>query len=76
VIARGKQTVRERENDLVVAWTNDYRGTRVFSTTIGHNNDTVADARYLDLVARGLLWACKKLDDAGKPLAGYGSLSK
>jgi type 1 glutamine amidotransferase len=76
VIARGKQTVRERENDLVVAWTNDYRGTRVFSTTIGHNNDTVADARYLDLVARGLLWACKKLDDTGKPLAGYGGRSK
>jgi len=24
--------------------------TRVFSTTIGHNNETVADARYLDLV--------------------------
>lgn len=55
VIARGKQTVRERESDLVVAWTNDYRGTRVFSTRIGHNNDTVADARYLDLVARAAL---------------------
>ena len=68
-LARGKQTVRRRggkENtdDYVVAWTNTYNGkTRVFSTTLGHNNDTVADARYLDLVTRGLLWSVGKLDD-------------
>jgi hypothetical protein len=76
VLARGKQKVRDKENDFAVVWTNDYHGTRVFSTTIGHNNATVSDARYLDLVARGLLWACKKLDDAGQPLAGYGPAKK
>jgi hypothetical protein len=27
---------------------------------------------YLDLVTRGLLWACDKLDENGKPKAGYG----
>jgi hypothetical protein len=32
----------------------------------------VADPRYLDLVTRGLLWACGKLDDQGQPLPGYG----
>jgi type 1 glutamine amidotransferase len=42
----------------------------VFATTLGHNNETVGDARYLDLVARGLLWAVDKLDDAHlKPAA-------
>ena len=46
--------------------------TRVFSTTIGHNNATVEDARYLDLVARGLLWATGKLNDDGTPAKGYG----
>ncbi len=46
----------------VVAWVNDYRGTRVFSTTLGHNNATVADPRYLDLVTRGLLWSVDKLN--------------
>jgi hypothetical protein len=71
VLARGKQIVKEKENDYAVVWTNDYRGTRVFSTTLGHMNETVADARYLDLVARGLLWACQKLDEAGKPMPGY-----
>jgi type 1 glutamine amidotransferase len=67
-LARGKQTVRRRGNeitdDFVVAWTNTYNGkTRVFATTLGHNNDTVADPRYLDLVTRGLLWSVGKLDD-------------
>lgn len=76
-LARGKQITKNKdgtpkENDTVVAWVNDYQGTRVFSTTIGHNNATVADARYLDLVTRGLLWACGKLDDQGNIKPGYG----
>ena len=55
----------------VVAWTNDYHGTRVFSTTLGHNNQTVADERYLNLVVRGLLWSCDKLNAAYlQPYAG------
>ncbi|MFU8893721.1 MAG: hypothetical protein ACNA8L_08845 [Luteolibacter sp.] len=45
MLARGKQGKQE----AVVAWTNLYgpKKTRVFSTTIGHNNETVADARSL-----------------------------
>lgn len=51
------------EVEAVVAWTNEYgpKKTRIFSTTIGHNNETVADDRYLDLVTRGLLWAVGRL---------------
>ncbi len=69
-LARGKQTVKskdgkERIEDVVVAWTNLYKGkTRVFATTLGHNNATVEDGRYLDLVTRGLLWSVDKLDEA------------
>jgi type 1 glutamine amidotransferase len=69
-LARGQQKVKgkdgkERTDDFVVAWTNLYKGkARVFATTLGHTNDTVADARYLDLVTRGLLWAVDKLDEA------------
>jgi hypothetical protein len=49
----------------IIAWTNEYNGkAKVFCTTIGHNNETCADARYLDLVTRGLLWSVGKLDDA------------
>src|SRR5665213_2040865 len=46
----------------LVAWINNFSGTRVFSTTLGHNNQTVGDARYLDLVTRGLLWSVDKLN--------------
>ena len=62
-LARGRQDTGKGVQDFVVAWTNDYHGTRVFNTTIGHNNQTVADPRYLDLVTRGLLWSCDKLND-------------
>jgi len=82
-LAKGKQTVKNKDgstkdNEFVVAWTNEYgpNKTRVFSTTIGHNNLTVSDAKYLDLVTRGLLWACHKLGDDGKPLEGYGPTQK
>lgn len=86
-LARGTQVVRQKRknsegqdvttmstNTTVVVWSNEYgpKKTRVFNTTIGHNNETVSDPRYLDLVTRGLLWACGKLDENGKPLDGYG----
>jgi putative membrane-bound dehydrogenase-like protein len=66
-LAMGKQIIKAKdgttkEADAIVVWTNETQGARSFSTTIGHNNDTVADARYLDLVTRGLLWACNKLN--------------
>ncbi|HYR57965.1 MAG TPA: ThuA domain-containing protein [Chthoniobacteraceae bacterium] len=71
--ADGTEKIEDRTDDWVDVWTNTYNGkTRVFSTTLGHNNETVADARYLDLVTRGLLWACDKINDDGTPKAGYG----
>jgi type 1 glutamine amidotransferase len=59
-LARGTQG----KDDFVVVWTNLYnKKARVFGTTLGHQNQTVQDARYLDLVTRGLLWAVDKLDE-------------
>ncbi|MEI6234847.1 MAG: ThuA domain-containing protein [Planctomycetota bacterium] len=74
-LASGKQTMSKKDKEgkvtssettTVVVWTNEYtdKKTRVFSTTIGHNNATVSDPRYIELVTRGLLWACKKPFDA------------
>ncbi len=68
-LARGKQTAKNKQgetktSDFAIVWTNSYRdNARVFATTLGHNNDTVADDRYLDLITRGLLWSCDKLND-------------
>jgi len=79
-LAHGVQKLKRRDgetktNDFVVVWTNEYgdKKTRVFSTTIGHNNETVSDPRYLDLVTRGVLWATGHLTDDGTPAAGYGA---
>ena len=78
-IARGTQVVKNRDgsaktNDYVVAWSNLYgpKKTRVFNTTIGHNNATVEDPRYLDLVTHGVLWASGHLKEDGTPAKGYG----
>jgi hypothetical protein len=76
-LAKGTQTYKTKEGDdktdeFVVVWTNTYGKTRVFNTTIGHNNETVADDKYLDLVTHGVLWACDKLKDDGTPKDGYG----
>ena len=64
-LATGTQTYtrngKKVEAKAVVAWTNEKHGARSFSTTLGHNTATVRDGRYLDLVTRGLLWACNKL---------------
>ncbi len=66
----GKQKSRNYDDTNVVVWTNNYHGTRVFCTTLGHNNQTVGDPRYVELITRGMLWALNKLDDAHlKPVA-------
>lgn len=46
-------------------WVNEYgpNKTRVFATTIGHHNETMMQAEYMEMLTRGLLWA------AGKPVA-------
>lgn len=63
----------ERALRFNVAWTHRYgpRKARVFSTTLAHNEAGMADPRYLDLVARGLLWATGHLRDDGEAEAGY-----
>jgi hypothetical protein len=77
-LAIGRQIVKARDggsrtNDCVDVWINQYgpKKTRVFSTTVGHNNETVSDPRYLDLVTRGVLWATGHLKDDGTPDEGY-----
>ncbi len=60
-----------RTANAVVAWTNEYgpNKTKIFCTTLGHNNDTVGDERYLELVVRGLLWTTGNLTKDGKAVA-------
>lgn len=74
-LAEGKQDAGDKpgQNHTCIVWTNEFgdKKTRIFSTTLGHNNDTVGDKRFLDLVCRGLLWSVGKLDENGKVVEGY-----
>ena len=54
---------REKGNEEVCVWTNQYGDTRVFGTTLGHHNETVSAPQFLDLLTRGTLWACNQLND-------------
>nr|WP_044303886.1 ThuA domain-containing protein [Rhodopirellula sallentina] len=62
---------KAKEATAVVAWTNEYgpKKTRIFSTSLGHQNETVADERYMELVVRGVLWATGNLAADGTPTA-------
>ena len=51
-------------------WVNEFGGTRIFGTTVGHHNETMAANVYLDLVTRGLLWTTHRLNDDGTPTTG------
>jgi uncharacterized protein len=62
----------ESEKHFPVVWTNTYGKAKVFATTMGHNNRTMSDSVYLDLVTRGILWTVGKLGPDGTPVAGYG----
>lgn len=52
----GEAKRQDNNEDQVCVWTNLYGNTRVFGTTIGHYNETMAESTYLDMVTRGLLW--------------------
>lgn len=63
----------DTKQDHTVIWTNTYGKGRVFGTTLMHHTANMRQEVYLDLVSRGLLWACDKLDAEGQPVAGYGA---
>lgn len=47
----------ETESYHTVAWTHTTDDTRVFATSLGHNNDIFENAEFLDMITKGLLWA-------------------
>ena len=61
----------ETQKTSPVIWTNTHGKARVFVTSLGHNNEMMANPVYLDLVSRGLLWTLNRLRDDGAPAPGY-----
>jgi len=62
----------QEKGKQVCVWISKHKDTRTFGITLGHHNQTMQDKVWQDMVARGLLWTCDKLDDKGEPKAGYG----
>ena len=56
-----------------MVWSNEYgpKKTKIFSTSLGHFNETVGDDRYMELVVRGLLWTTGNLTEDGKPVKEF-----
>ena len=50
----------EDQKEYPLIWVNEYEGTRVFGTTLGHGNDTWTDPVFQDLLLRGFKWALKR----------------
>jgi type 1 glutamine amidotransferase len=70
--ALAQAKAEENKKDNAVIWVHNYGKGKVFGTTLAHNNKTMSDPVYLDMFTRGLLWACDKLEEDGKPKAGFG----
>ncbi len=60
VLATGRQV--GTEDDHTAIWTNQYgpENTRMFGTSLGHHNATMADKTFLDMLTRGILWSVGK----------------
>lgn len=65
----GKEVV----DSAIVAWVNTKHGAPSFSTSLGHYNEVVQSEEYLNLITRGALWACGKLDQPAYMTAYTGS---
>jgi type 1 glutamine amidotransferase len=74
VLLKAKSPSSGKEH--MVCWTNQYGKGRVFGTTLGHDMKTAGQTDYQRLLSYGLLWACGKLGDDGRPLPGYGGTNE
>ena len=50
----------EQEADQPVVWTNNYKGVKLFATSLGHHNVTMESPEWLDMTARGIKWVLAK----------------
>ncbi|MFN3149044.1 ThuA domain-containing protein [Bremerella sp.] len=66
----------DTKKDHNVIWCNEYDGTKTFSTTLGHYNETMNNDAWLSLVARGILWTVDGLNEDGSVKAGFEGTGK
>ncbi|MFN3149338.1 discoidin domain-containing protein [Bremerella sp.] len=59
----GASKEKNQGDEHACIWTNQYGDARVFGTTLGHHNETMEADTFLNMLTRGTLWACDKLND-------------
>jgi uncharacterized protein len=59
------------EESYPLMFANQYGKAKIFSTTVGHNNETFEIDEWMHIVAKGLLWASDKINDDGTAKDGY-----
>jgi len=69
VLAHGTYFVNDTANtekveEHPIVWTHEYgpKNVRIWSTSLGHFNETVADGRYLDMLTNGVVWTLNRDD--------------
>ena len=60
-------SVSEAEAVDPVAWVNGFGKARVFGTTFGHSDATFQDPVFLEMISRGILWACGTTSRLDRP---------
>ena len=60
-IATGKQG----KYSYPVMFANEYGKAKVFSVTLGHNTETFEIEEWIHIVAKGMLWACDRINEDG-----------
>jgi uncharacterized protein len=51
----------ETEEYHIVTWTHEINSTRIFATSLGHNNEIFEKDEFLGKIANGLMWAVGRL---------------
>ena len=59
--ALATSTSEKTKKEHPVVWVSEYGKARVFGTTYGHSDDTFRDPVFINLLARGVVWAAGKL---------------
>ena len=65
-------TGHQGEHTYPLMFANEYGNAKIFSVTVGHNNDTFEIEEWMHIVAKGVLWSTDKINKDGTAKNGYG----
>lgn len=68
-----KGNMKREDNDYAVAWVRKYKGSRVFYSNLGHNNETFHNKMALQHFLNGIQFALGDLEADARPSAEVGN---